>query len=227
MRSAAALATASTGGQAAQARRRGALRRGVRARRRGRAHGRGADRAAARSRARHRCAAARCARWSTRAVPPTAHPAAPSAACVLAGGGRTWLRIKRIEPNWNRSALPPRAEEVLERVNFSPFVPAKAGTQGPRIGSRGPGSRFARPGHEVVDSRLRGNERRRERVRGTTVTPAAARGSGWVGRAGGCAGPRRSSLGARARPRTPAPGGGPRDRAWRARRGTTCSDSRA
>ena len=91
---------------------------------------RGADRAAARSRARRRRAAARCARRSARATPPTAHPAA-AAACVRAGGVRTWLRIKRIQPNWNRSALPPWAEEVLERVNFSPFVPAKAGTQNP------------------------------------------------------------------------------------------------
>src|SRR2546430_12476980 len=37
---------------------------------------------------------------------------------------------------------------------LSPFVaaPPLRGS-GPQIGSRGPGSRFARPGHEVVDSR--------------------------------------------------------------------------
>jgi len=40
-----------------------------------------------------------------------------------------------------------------------PFVPAKAGTQRPQMAALGPGSRFARPGHEDLDSRLRGNER--------------------------------------------------------------------
>src|SRR5437016_753200 len=42
---------------------------------------------------------------------------------------------------------------------LTPFVPAKAGTQRPLATALGPGSRFARPGHENVDSRWRGNER--------------------------------------------------------------------
>src|SRR5436309_3348687 len=41
---------------------------------------------------------------------------------------------------------------------LTPFVPAKAGTQEPLAAALGPGSRFARLGHENVDSRFRGNE---------------------------------------------------------------------
>ena len=60
-----------------------------------------------------------------------------------------------------------------------------------------------------------------------SVSPAAARGSGSAIRAGGCGWRHPSGPAASARPRTPAPGGGRAGRAWRARRGTRCSDSRA
>jgi urease accessory protein len=59
-----------------------------------------------------------------------------------------------------------RGRLMVRDVTPPPFVPAKAGTQ---IRNRaqaalGPGSRFARPGHENVDSRLRGNERSKSKA---------------------------------------------------------------
>jgi len=47
---------------------------------------------------------------------------------------------------------------LLVLQNCLPFVSAKAGTEGPPAAALRPGSRFARPGHENVDSRFRGNE---------------------------------------------------------------------
>src|SRR5262249_2086122 len=197
--------------------------------------------AAARSRARRRRVAARCARRSARAAPPTAHPAAPLAAWALAGGGRAWLRIKPFRKNWNRSASS-AARSVLVNLNLNRCSSLGA-LPSPLWGGvgGGGGAMFLRWRHPHLTAspppqpsptrgegahRVRGGERTDFAAQWClAVTPAAVRGRGWVGRAGGCAGPRRSSLGARARPRIPAPGGAARDRAWRARRGTTCSDS--
>ena len=59
------------------------------------------------------------------------------------------------------------------------------------------------------------------------VTPAAARGMGLAGCAAGCARLCPSTPAAPAKPRTPVRGGDAADRAWRAHRGTRCSDSPA
>src|SRR5262245_54784234 len=49
-----------------------------------------------------------------------------------------------------------RRSQALVRALYletlSAARPREGGDPGPRIASRGPGSRFARPGHEVVDS---------------------------------------------------------------------------
>jgi len=57
------------------------------------------------------------------------------------------------------SHCPGKARGDVSQEFLSPARPRESGDPGPQIGCRGPGSRFARPGHEVVDSRLRGNER--------------------------------------------------------------------
>jgi hypothetical protein len=59
------------------------------------------------------------------------------------------------------------------------------------------------------------------------IQPAAARETGLAGCAGEYGFPDPRALAARARLRIPAPDGGPRGLAWRARRETTCSDSPA
>src|SRR5262249_55047750 len=171
---------------------------------------------------------------SARAAPPTAHPAA--AACVLADGARTWRKIKGFHANCLLRSSPrkrgPRA------ANRGPWIPAYAGMNGGerrilgvlppplwgRLGEGGGAVMHRRcltqspPHPQPLPTRGRGADR----IRCTrllpshahAVTPAAAHGSGWAGRAGGCARRRRSSLGARARPRIPAPGGAARGRAW-------------
>ena len=118
--------------------------------------------------------------------------------------------------------------------------PAQPGDQRRARRSRHQGTSRRPRQHPGADDarRVRADDRGRDREvgqggavgqyqAGVGLTPAAARETGPAGCAGECGRPRPTALAAPARPRTPAPGGGPTSRAWRARRGTTCSGSPA
>src|SRR5262249_40180501 len=80
--------------------------------------------------------------------------------------GHIYTDITRTMGIKQQRRRPKRGRRMVRDVTPPPFVPAKAGTQ---IRNRaqaalGPGSRFARPGHENVDSRLRGNERSKSKA---------------------------------------------------------------
>ena len=132
-------------------------------------------------------------------------------------------------PRWRSKAPDDRVRPVppSSRASSSGVMHgvARTGMSKPEIEERG--GRQRRAGALKPDARCRKPPQRTPNVGRRLITADNARSMDLAAAAGECDSLRRSSLGGRARLRIPAPGGDRTDRAWRARRETTSTGSRA
>ena len=148
-------------------------------------------------------------RWRSRR-PDMSSPARSAISRASSSGSCTASRA-RAWASWKSSSGPVASDAPVRCSPMRAAVSRRNATQTPSSPGAGGG---ARSGRAVSSSAI-------------GFKPAAARGSGSAWCADGCGSRHPSGPAVPARSRIPAPGGGRAGRAWRARRGTRCSDSPA